>query len=88
MKKSKFSEEQIVFALSQHKQGVTFEDICRKLGIVQATFYKWQNQYGGLNALEVKELRLVKEENARLKQLVAELSLDRHMLQEIISKKL
>ena len=62
--------------------------ITRKLGISAATFYRWQEQFGSLSVLEVKELRLLKEENARLKQLVAELSLDKHMLQEIVSKKL
>lgn len=88
MKKSKYTEEQIVFALKQHQQGTKVEDICRKLGIAQSTFYKWQKQFGGLNCQEVKELRLLRDENARLKQLVADLSLDRHMLQEIVQKKL
>jgi putative transposase len=88
MKKSKFTEEQIVFALKEHQQGTKVEDICRKLGIAQATFYRWQQQFGSLNVMEVREMRQLKEENARLKQLVAELSLDRHMLQEIIAKKL
>lgn len=88
MKKSKFSDEQIVFALQQHRQGVTVETICRKMGVAQSTFYKWQKQFGGLSSTELKELRLLKEENNRLKKLVAELSLDKHMLQEIVQKKL
>ncbi len=88
MKKSKFTEEQIVFALKEHQQGTKVEVIARKLGISQATFYRWQEQFGSLSVMEVKELRLLKEENARLKQLVAELSLDKHMLQEVVSKKL
>lgn len=88
MKKSKFTEEQIVFALKQHQQGTKVEDICRKLGVAQATFYRWQQQFGNLSVMEVRELRQLKDENVRLKQLVAELSLDRHMLQEVISKKL
>lgn len=88
MKKSKFTEEQIVFALKQHQQGTKVDDICRKLGIAQATFYKWQKQFSGLNCQEVRELRLLRDENSRLKQLVADLSLDKHMLQEIVSKKL
>lgn len=88
MKKSKFTEEQIVFALKEHQQGTKVEVIARKLGISAATFYRWQEQFGSLSVMEVKELRLLKEENSRLKQLVAELSLDKHMLQEIVSKKL
>jgi len=88
MKKSKFTEEQIVFVLKQHEQGTKVEDICRKLGVAQSTFYKWQKQFSGLNCQEVRELRLLREENARLKQLVAELSLDKHMLQEVVTKKL
>ena len=88
MKKSKFTEEQIVFALKEHQQGTKVDVITRKLGISAATFYRWQEQFGSLSVMEVKEMRLLKEENARLKQLVAELSLDKHMLQEIVSKKL
>ena len=88
MKKSKFTEEQIVFALKEHQQGTKVNVISRKLGISAATFYRWQEQFGSLSVMEVKELRLLKEENSRLKQLVAELSLDKHMLQEIVSKKL
>jgi putative transposase len=88
MKKSKFTEEQIVFALKEHQQGTKVDVISRKLGISAATFYRWQEQFGSLSVMEVKELRLLKEENSRLKQLVAELSLDKHMLQEIVSKKL
>jgi putative transposase len=88
MKKSKFTEEQIVFALKEHQQGTKVDVITRKLGISAATFYRWQEQFGSLSVMEVKELRLLKEENSRLRQLVAELSLDKHMLQEIVSKKL
>lgn len=88
MKKSKFTEEQIVFALKEHQQGTKVDVIARKLGISAATFYRWQEQFGSLSVMEVKEMRLLKEENSRLKQLVAELSLDKHMLQEIVSKKL
>ena len=88
MKKSKFTEEQIVFALKEQQQGTKVDVITRKLGISAATFYRWQEQFGSLSVMEVKELRLLKEENSRLKQLVAELSLDKHMLQEIVSKKL
>lgn len=85
MKKSKFTEEQIVFALKEHQQGTKVEVITRKLGISPATFYRWQEQFGSLSVMEVREMKQLKEENARLKQLVAELSLDRHMLQEVIA---
>lgn len=88
MKRSKFTEEQIVFALKEHQQGTKVEVITRELGISQATFYRWQEQFGSLSVMEVREMKQLKEENARLKQLVAELSLDRHMLQEVIAKKL
>jgi len=88
MKKSKFTEAQIVFALKQTEQGVKVEEVCRKMGISEATFYNWKKKYGGLGVSELRELRQLKEENARLKQMVADLSLDKHMLQEVIKKKL
>lgn len=88
MKNSRFTEEQIVFALKEHQQGTKVDVTARKMGISTATFYRWQELFGSLSVMEVKELRLLKEENARLKQLVAELSLDKHMLQENVSKKL
>ncbi len=88
MKKSKFTEAQIVFAIKQSEQGVRLEEICRKMGISEATFYNWKKKYGGLGVSELRELRQLKEENARLKQMVADLSLDKHMLQDVIKKKL
>jgi len=88
MKKSKFSEEQIVFALKQAESGITIDEICRKLGVSQATFYHWKKRYGGLMPSEVRRLRQLEEENRRLKQLVADLNLDKHMLQEVLSKKI
>lgn len=88
MKKSKFSEEQIVFALKQAEQGTLIDEICRKLGVSQATFYYWKKKYGGLMPSEVRRLRQLEEENRRLKQLVADLNLDKHMLQEVLSKKI
>jgi putative transposase len=69
MKKSKFTEEQIVFALKEQQQGTKVDVIARKLGISAATFYRWQEQFGSLSVMEVKEMRLLKEENSRLKQL-------------------
>lgn len=77
MKKTKFTEEQITLALHRAEDGMPIEAICRKLGIANATFYRWKQKYGGLLPSEVK----------KLKQLVADLSLDKHTLQDVISKK-
>jgi putative transposase len=88
MKKSKFTEAQIVFALKQAETGVALEEICRKMGISEATFYNWKKKYGGLGIPELRELRMLKEENSKLKQMVADLSLDKQMLQDVIKKKL
>jgi putative transposase len=88
MKKSKFTEEQITLALHRAEDGTPIEEICRKLGISQVTFYKWRQKYGGLLPSEVRKLKQLEEENKRLKQLVADLSLDKHMLQDVLSKKL
>jgi putative transposase len=86
IKKSKFTEAQIVFAIKQSDQGVKVEEICRKMGISEATFYNWKKKYGGLGISELRELRLLKDENARLKQMVADLSLDKQMIQDVIKK--
>lgn len=88
MKKSKFTEEQIAFALKQAESGTTVEEICRKMGIRQATFYAWRKKFGGLGVAELRRLRQLEEENRKLKQLVADLSLDKIMLQDVLSKKL
>ena len=82
------SEEQIIAALKQYESGDKVADICRKLGVSEATFYTWKKQYVGLGVQELRELRQLREENGRLKRLVADLSLDRQILQEIVSKKL
>lgn len=88
MKKSKFTDEQIAFALQQNEAGTSVSEIARKLGISEQTFYRWKKRYGGLAPSEVRRLRQLEDENKRLKQMVADLSLDRHMLQEVIRKKL
>jgi len=84
MKKSRFTEEQILFALKQAEAGKPVGDVCRQLG----TFYVWKKRYANLGILEIRELRQLKEENARLKSLVADLTLERHVLQEVIKKKI
>ena len=88
MKKSKFTEAQITFSIKQSEQGVRVDEICRKMGISEATFYNWKKKYGGLGISELRELRMLKDENARLKKMVADLSLDKDMLQDVIKKKL
>lgn len=88
MKKSKFTEEQIAFALKQAEMGTPVEDVCRKMGISQATFYAWRKKFGGLGVSELRRLRQLEEENRKLKQLVADLSLDKVMLQDVLAKKL
>ena len=88
MKKSKFTEEQIAFALRQAESGTTVAEVCRKMGISEATFYNWKKKYGGLGVSELRRLKQLEKENARLKRMVADLSLDKQMLQEVIQIKL
>lgn len=88
MKKSKFTDEQIAFALRQVEGGTSVGETCRKMGISEATFYNWKKKYGGLGVTELRRLRQLEEENRKLKQLVADLSLDKVMLQDVIQKKL
>ena len=86
MKASKFNEEQTTLALHMAEQ-TSVDEVTRKLGIAQATFYRWKSKYGGLLPAEVKRLKQLEEENRKLKQLVADLSLDKKMLQDVLSKK-
>ena len=88
MKKSRFTEEQIALAIKQSELGTKVEEICRKMGISDATFYKWRQKYVGLGPSELRKLKQLEEENSKLKRLVADLSLDKAMLQEVLSKKL
>ena len=87
MKTSKFTEEQIAFALRQAETGTRVPEVCRKMGISQQTFYRWKKKYGGLGVSELRRLRQLDEENRRLKRMVADLSLDKQMLQDVLSKK-
>jgi putative transposase len=87
MKRSKFSEEQIAYALRQGEAGTPVGNICRQLGVSEATFYVWKKRYGHLGLGEVRRVRQLEDENARLKRLVADLTLDKHMLAEALRKK-
>jgi putative transposase len=88
MKKKRFSTEQIVAVLMQAEMGLSVSDLIGQLGISEQTFYRWKKQYGGLQSEQVRELKQLVEENGRLKKLVAELSLDKAVLQDVLSKKL
>jgi putative transposase len=88
MKKSKFTESQIAFILRQAEEGTAVAEVCRKAGISEATFYNWRKKYGGLLPSEMKRLKQLEEENGRLKRIVADLSLDKEMLQDVIRRKI
>jgi len=87
MKRSNFTSEQIVFALRQTESGTPVAEVCRKMGIVEQTFNRWKKKYLGMGVAEVRRLKILEEENLRLKQLVADLSLDKQMLQDVLRKK-
>jgi putative transposase len=86
MKRSKFSEEQVAYALRQAESGTPVGDVCRQLGVSEATFYTWKKKYAHLGVSQVRHLRQLEDENARLKRLVADLTLDKHMLAEALRK--
>lgn len=88
MKKTRFSEQQIAFVLRQAEEGTPVAEVCRKAGISDATFYNRRKKYAGLTPSEMKRLRQLEDENAKLKRIVADLSLDKAMLQDVLSKKL
>jgi putative transposase len=85
--KKRYTEEQITYALRQHEGGKPVTEICREMGVSDASFYKWKQKYGGMGVSELRELKALQEENRKLKRLVADLSLDKVMLQDVISKK-
>jgi len=88
MRKSQFTEAQIAFVLKQAEDGTPVAEVCRKAGVAEATFYNWRKRYAGLMPSEVKRLRQLEEENSKLKRIVADLSLDKAMLQDVLAKKL
>ena len=87
MRTSRFTNEQIALALRQAESGTPVAEICRKLEITETTFYRWKKQFGGMGVSELRELRQLKDENRKLKQIVADLSLDKTILQEALRKK-
>ena len=87
MKRKRFSEEQIAFALRQAESGTTIEEICRKMGVSEPTFYRWKKVYAGMGITEIRRLKQLEDENAKLKQVVADLTLDKAMLQDVLRKK-
>jgi putative transposase len=88
MKKKRFTEAQIAFALRQAESGTLVAEIIRKMGISEVTFYRWKKKYAGLGVAELRRLKQLEDENLRLKRLVADLTLDKQMLQDVLSKKL
>ena len=87
MRKSRFTEAQIVAALRQAESGIRVTEICRKLEVTETTFYRWNRQFGGMGVSELREFRQLREENRKLKQVVADLTLDKTILQESLRKK-
>jgi putative transposase len=83
----RFTEEQIIYALKQQESGISVAEICRKMGVSEVSFYAWKRKYGGMGVSDLRKLKALEEENRQLKRLVADLSLDKHMLQDVLSKK-
>jgi putative transposase len=87
MRKSRFSEEQIIGVLKEQEAGVPLEDLCRRLGISEGTLYRWKSKFGGMEVQDARRLRTLEDENRRLKQIVADLTLDNQALKAVLSKK-
>jgi len=88
MKRSRFSEEQIVYALRLADGGTPVADVCRQLGVSEATYYTWKKKYADLGVAELRKMKMLEDENARLKRIVADLTLDKQILQEVVRKKI
>jgi len=87
MRRSRFTEEQIAYALRQAEHGTSVTEICRKMGVSQQTFYLWKKRFAGMGVAEVRRLKQLEEENGRLKRLIADLTLDKQMLQDVLANK-
>jgi putative transposase len=87
MKKTRYTEEQIAFALRQAESGTPVAEVIRKMGITEPTFYRWKKQFAGMGVTEIRRLKQLEDENARLKRLVADLTLDKTMLQDVLKRK-
>jgi putative transposase len=87
MRKAGFTEEQISFAIRQAESGTPVVEVCRKIGVSEQAFYRWKRKYVGMGVAELRRIRQLEEENRKLKRIVADLSLDKHMLQEVLSQK-
>ena len=87
MKRRRFTEEQIAYTLRQVEGGTPVAEVCRKLGVSEQTFYRWKKKYGGMGVAELRRLKQLEQENRKLKQIVADLTLDKHMLQDVLKKK-
>jgi putative transposase len=87
MKKTRYTEEQIAFALRQAESGTPVAEVIRKMGITEPTFYRWKKQFAGMGVTEIRRLKQLEDENARLKKLVADLTLDKTMLQDVLKRK-
>ncbi|HBZ43610.1 MAG TPA: IS3 family transposase, partial [Maritimibacter sp.] len=88
MKRTKYTEEQIIGILTEHEAGAKCADLCRKHGMSEGTFYAWKAKFGGMTVSDAKRLKALEDENSRLKKIVADLTLDREMLQDVIRRKL
>ena len=87
MKRKRYPDEQIAFALRQAEAGTSVAEICRKMGVSEATFFRWKKQFAGTGVAEIRRLKQLEEENAKLKRLVADLTLDKTMLQDVLRRK-
>ncbi len=87
MKRSRFTEEQIAFALRQAEAGTAVAEVCRKMGVSEATFFRWRKRFAGMGVAEIRRLKPLEDENAKLKKLVADLTLDKTMLQDVLRRK-
>lgn len=87
MKRKRFTEEQIAYALRQVESGMPVAEVCRKLGVTEQSFYRWKKKYDGMGVAELRRLKQLEQENRKLKQIVADLTLDKHMLQDVLKKK-